>query len=188
MQDSLGHKVFGVVAQVAAETGVKAYVVGGYVRDIFLKRPSKDIDFTVIGDGIDFAQAVAKKLGDNSDVHVFKNFGTAMIKNEDWDIEFVGARKESYQSESRKPLVSPGSFEDDLSRRDFTINTLAISMNADDYGQRLAELGGKDKGKQLGFVADFRKGDNAGGDEKGFQGDSPWPDEADERSISPALH
>ena len=135
MQDSLGHKVFGVVAQVAAETGVKAYVVGGYVRDIFLKRPSKDIDFTVIGDGIDFAQAVAKKLGDNSDVHVFKNFGTAMIKNEDWDIEFVGARKESYQSESRKPLVSPGSFEDDLSRRDFTINTLAISMNADDYGQ-----------------------------------------------------
>ena len=135
MQDSLGHKVFGVVAQVAAETGVKAYVVGGYVRDIFLKRPSKDVDFTVIGDGIDFAQAVAKKLGDNSDVHVFKNFGTAMIKNEDWDIEFVGARKESYQSESRKPLVSPGSFEDDLSRRDFTINTLAISMNADDYGQ-----------------------------------------------------
>ena len=135
MQDSLGHKVFGVVAQVAAETGVKAYVVGGYVRDIFLKRPSKDVDFTVIGDGIDFAQAVAKKLGDNSDVHVFKNFGTAMIKNEDWDIEFVGARKESYQSESRKPLVSPGSFEDDLSRRDFTINTLAISMNKDNYGQ-----------------------------------------------------
>lgn len=135
MQDSLGHKVFGVVAQVAAQTGVKAYVVGGYVRDIFLKRPSKDVDFTVIGDGIDFAQAVAKKLGDNSDVHVFKNFGTAMIKNEDWDIEFVGARKESYQSESRKPLVSPGSFEDDLSRRDFTINTLAISMNAEDYGQ-----------------------------------------------------
>ena len=135
MQDSLGHKVFGVVAQVDAESGVKAYVVGGYVRDIFLKRPSKDVDFTVIGDGIDFAQAVAKKLGDNSDVHVFKNFGTAMIKNEDWDIEFVGARKESYQSESRKPLVSPGSFEDDLSRRDFTINTLAISMNADDYGQ-----------------------------------------------------
>lgn len=135
MQDSLGHKVFGVVAEVAAQTRVKAYVVGGYVRDIFLKRPSKDVDFTVIGDGIDFAQAVAKKLGDNSDVHVFKNFGTAMIKNEDWDIEFVGARKESYQSESRKPLVSPGSFEDDLSRRDFTINTLAISMNAEDYGQ-----------------------------------------------------
>lgn len=135
MQDSLGHKVFGVVAQVAAQTGVKAYVVGGYVRDIFLKRPSKDVDFSVIGDGIDFAHAVAKKLGDNSDVHVFKNFGTAMIKNEDWDIEFVGARKESYQSESRKPLVSPGSFEDDLSRRDFTINTLAISMNAEDYGQ-----------------------------------------------------
>lgn len=135
MQDSLGHKVFGVVAQVAAETGVKAYVVGGYVRDIFLKRPSKDVDFTVIGDGIDFAQAVAKKLGDNSDVHIFKNFGTAMIKSEDWDIEFVGARKESYQSESRKPFVSPGTFEDDLSRRDFTINTLAISMNADDYGQ-----------------------------------------------------
>lgn len=135
MLESLRHKVFGIVADVAAETGVKAYVVGGYVRDIFLKRPSKDVDFTVIGNGIDFARKVASKLDENSEVHIFKNFGTAMIKNEDWDIEFVGARKESYQSESRKPIVSEGTFEDDLSRRDFTINTLAISMNVEDYGQ-----------------------------------------------------
>ncbi len=135
MIKALSHSIFRTVAEVARESGVKAYVVGGYVRDIFLKRDSKDVDFTVVGDGIDFAQAVANKLGESKNVTVFKNFGTAMIKSGDWDIEFVGARKESYQSESRKPLVSEGSFEDDLSRRDFTINTLAVSMNAEDYGQ-----------------------------------------------------
>lgn len=144
MLESLRHKVFGIVAAVAAQKKVKAYAVGGYVRDIFLKRPSKDVDFTVIGNGIDFAQAVAKMMDENSDVHVFKNFGTAMIKNGDWDIEFVGARKESYQSESRKPIVTTGSFEDDLSRRDFTINTLAISMNAEDYGQLVDLYNGMD--------------------------------------------
>ena len=135
MLDALGHKVFEAVAEVAADTGVQAYVVGGYVRDIFLKRQSKDVDFTVIGDGIAFAQAVANMLGESSNVTVFKNFGTAMIKSGDWDIEFVGARKESYQAKSRKPIVTEGSFADDLSRRDFTINTLAISLNADDHGK-----------------------------------------------------
>jgi poly(A) polymerase len=135
MLQALNHKVFGVVKEVASETGVKAYVVGGYVRDIFLNRISKDVDFTVIGDGIDFATQVAHKLGESANVNVFKNFGTAMIASGDWDIEFVGARKESYQSESRKPIVTTGSFEDDLSRRDFTINALAISMNEADFGQ-----------------------------------------------------
>ncbi|MFM9945924.1 MAG: CCA tRNA nucleotidyltransferase [Bacteroidia bacterium] len=144
MIKGLEHKIFGVVSQVATETEVKAYVVGGYVRDIFLNRPSKDVDFTVIGDGIDFANAVALKLGENSHVTIFKNFGTAMIKSEDWDIEFVGARKESYQSDSRKPIVSEGSFEDDLSRRDFTINSLAISLNANDYAQLVDLYNGMD--------------------------------------------
>jgi len=144
MLNSLNHKVFGVVAQVAAETGIKAYVVGGYVRDIFLKRTSKDVDFTVIGDGIEFAQVVAHKMGESSNVNIFKNFGTAMIKSGDWDIEFVGARKESYQSESRKPFVSPGTFEDDLSRRDFTINTMAISLNTNDYGSLIDLYNGLD--------------------------------------------
>jgi len=135
MINALRHKFFKIVAEVAAESGIKAYVVGGYVRDIFLKRASKDVDFTVVGDGIEFANAVAKKLDDKAEVTVFKNFGTAMIKTGDWDIEFVGARKESYQLDSRKPIVTTGTFEDDLSRRDLTINALAISMNKEDYGE-----------------------------------------------------
>lgn len=143
MFKALEHEIFGIVSQVADETNVKVYVVGGYVRDIFLNRPSKDVDFTVIGDGIEFAQQVAAKLDTGAHVNVFKNFGTAMIKSGDWDIEFVGARKESYFSESRKPLVSQGSFEDDLSRRDFTMNTLAISMNKEDRGELIDIYQGK---------------------------------------------
>jgi poly(A) polymerase len=142
MLESLSHKVFGAVAEVAKDTGIKAYVVGGFVRDIFLHRDSKDVDFTVVGDGISFATAVADKLGESSNVTIFKNFGTAMIKSGDWDIEFVGARKESYQLESRKPVVTNGSFEDDLSRRDLTINALAISLNYEDYGQLIDLFGG----------------------------------------------
>lgn len=135
MTGALQHRIFKVVAEVAETLQMEAYVVGGYVRDIYLNRPSKDVDFTVIGDGITFATAVAEKLGDGANVKVFKNFGTAMINTEDWDIEFVGARKESYSSESRKPLVEPGSFMDDLSRRDLTINAMAISMNKADFGE-----------------------------------------------------
>ena len=144
MFDFLRHKVFELVAQVANETGTKAYVVGGYVRDFYLNRPSKDVDFTVIGDGIEFAKLVAHKLGETKNVTVFKNFGTAMIKSDGWDIEFVGARKESYNLDSRKPKIASGTFEDDLSRRDFTINTMAISMNQNDYGQLIDLYNGRD--------------------------------------------
>ncbi len=143
MFKALEHEIFGIVSRVADETNVKVYVVGGYVRDIFLNRPSKDVDFTVIGDGIEFAQAVATKLDSGAHVNVFKNFGTAMINSGDWDIEFVGARKESYFSESRKPLVSQGTFEDDLSRRDLTMNTLAISLNKEDRGELIDIYHGK---------------------------------------------
>ncbi len=131
-----------MVAEVALESQIKTYIVGGYVRDLILNRPSKDVDFTVIGDGIDFARKVASKLGEDVHVTVFKNFGTAMLKADDWDIEFVGARKESYTTESRNPMVLAGSFDDDLSRRDFTINSLAISMNEEDFGALIDKFDG----------------------------------------------
>ena len=113
----------------------EAFVVGGYVRDIFLKRESKDIDVVVLGSGMDLAKNVAKKLGDGVHVAYFKNFGTAMIRFEDLDIEFVGARKESYRSDSRKPIVESGSLDDDQKRRDFTINAMAIHITEKNFGE-----------------------------------------------------
>ena len=126
--------------------GRPAYVVGGFVRDKILNRPTKDIDVVVIGSGIELAEIFASRLGHGTRAKVFKNFGTAMVRykgeNEEWIVEFVGARKESYRADSRKPIVEDGSLEDDQNRRDFTINTLALSLNEDDRGRLLDPFGG----------------------------------------------
>ena len=127
-------KVFEVISRAAAELGYPVYVVGGYVRDRLLARPSKDMDIVCVGSGIRLAQNVAALLRPIPRVTVYKRFGTAMLKHRDMEIEFVGARKESYRSDSRKPTVEEGSLEDDQNRRDFTINALAASLNEEDYG------------------------------------------------------
>ncbi|NHE59358.1 CCA tRNA nucleotidyltransferase [Cyclobacterium plantarum] len=129
--------IFQQVGEVADQLGMETYLVGGYVRDVLLERPSKDIDFVCIGDGIRLAKAVSQSLEGRPKVAVFKNFGTAMIKVDDWEVEFVGARKESYQTDSRKPKVEAGSLQEDQERRDFTINTLGIAVNKANYGELL---------------------------------------------------
>lgn len=130
----LDKEIFRSVAQAAEASGVDAYVVGGYVRDMVLGRPSKDIDFVCVGSGIALAKKVAATLGHGTQVNFFSNFGTAQIRYNDLDVEFVGARKESYSRDSRKPVVEDGTLEDDLKRRDFTINCMAVSLNRGDYG------------------------------------------------------
>lgn len=142
MTEHLDHKIFKTLAEVAQTSNIEIYVVGGYVRDIMLKRLQsvKDIDIVVIGNGIEFAEKVGLKIG--TAVSVFKNFGTAMLKFEGIEVEFVGARKESYRSNSRKPIVENGTLEDDQLRRDFSINALAISLNKKDYGKLLDPFNG----------------------------------------------
>jgi len=130
-------EVFGYVSTAAEELKYPAYVVGGYVRDRLLGRPSKDMDIVCVGDGIELAQAVAAQLRPRPKVTVYKRFGTAMLRMKDMEIEFVGARKESYRTDSRKPSVSKGSLEDDQNRRDFTINALAVSLNASNFGEMI---------------------------------------------------
>lgn len=142
MKEKLTHPIFKVVSECASELNIDSYVIGGWVRDLLLNRPSKDIDIVAIGSGIELAENVAKKLCDNYHVNVFKNFGTAQLVYEDFDIEFVGARKESYRTESRKPIVENGTLEDDQNRRDFTINALAISLNKANYGTLLDPFNG----------------------------------------------
>ena len=131
----LSSRTFRQVSDAADELGLEAYVIGGYVRDIFLRRPSKDIDIVAVGSGIELAKAVARKMGRNAHLSVFKNFGTAQVKLGDIELEFVGARKESYTRDSRKPIVEDGTLEDDQNRRDFTINALALCLNASWYGE-----------------------------------------------------
>ena len=132
------------IAQITQEIGTEAYLVGGFVRDLLLKRPCKDLDIVCLGSGIDFAKELAERLDPNLSVNLFKNFGTAMFHYEGWEIEIVGARKESYQRDSRKPIVENGTLEDDQNRRDFTINTLAISLNKHSLGTLIDPFGGLD--------------------------------------------
>lgn len=135
--------IFEKVALAGQKLGLETYVVGGYVRDLLMGRDSKDIDFTCVGNGIELAEEVAKSFDFHVPLSVFKNFGTAMLKLEDFELEFVGARKESYRSHSRKPIVEDGTLMEDLERRDFTINAMAISLNAANYGELLDPFGGQ---------------------------------------------
>lgn len=134
--------IFEKIAEAARLEGVQAYVIGGFVRDLLLKRQSKDIDIVCVGSGIALAERLASSLGPDCHVVVYKNFGTAQVKSGEWDIEFVGARKESYRTESRKPIVEDGTLEDDQNRRDFTINALGISLNKADYGELIDPFDG----------------------------------------------
>ena len=127
------NNIFKIVSQCADELKLETYVVGGFVRDLILKRPSKDIDFVCVGNGIELANLVGDKLG-GLKVSYFKNFGTAMIRADNWELEFVGARKESYRRDSRKPIVENGTLHDDQNRRDFTINAMAIGLNKSNFG------------------------------------------------------
>ena len=131
-----------LVGEEADKLGLECYVIGGYVRDIFLHRDSTDIDVVVVGSGIDLAQAVAKRLGKGAHLSVFKTYGTAQVKRGKIELEFVGARRESYQHDSRNPIVEDGTLEDDQNRRDFTINAMAVCLNQERYGELLDPFGG----------------------------------------------
>ena len=134
-KEALNNKIFEITAQAAASLNVKSYVIGGFVLDFLLERPlKKDIDIVAVGSGIELAQAVSSLIANKPKVQVFKTYGTAMLKYNDIDVEFVGARKESYRSDSRNPVVETGTLEDDQNRRDFTINALALSLSEDDFG------------------------------------------------------
>jgi poly(A) polymerase len=138
----LTHPLFNQISKLSKQHKLPAFVVGGFVRDIFLKRPSKDVDIVVLGDGIALAKAFADTFPGKKDFAVFKNFGTAMVKAGDWEVEFVGARKESYSRDSRKPTVEPGTIEDDQNRRDFTINALAVSLVEENLGKLIDPFNG----------------------------------------------
>ena len=141
--EALENPIFKLIGEAAGQEGIQAFVIGGYVRDFFLKRgQKKDIDVVALGSGIRLAKAVAAKLPEKPKVTVFRNFGTAMLKHGDLQLEFVGARKESYNRDSRKPVVEDGSLEDDQNRRDFTINALALSLQEDSFGKLSAPFGG----------------------------------------------
>ncbi len=142
MEKHLTHPIFKTLADCANQLGVDAYVIGGFVRDIYLGRDSKDIDVVTIGKGIELAELVHKQLGEEAHLSVFKNFGTAQVKFGDLEIEFVGARRESYNRDSRKPIVEDGTLEDDQNRRDFTINALAIGLSKSNFGKLLDPFNG----------------------------------------------
>ena len=138
----LDKDIFHRISEVADSLGVECYVVGGYVRDIFLERPSNDIDVVVVGSGIQVAKALKESLGKGAHLSVFRNFGTAQVKYKEMEVEFVGARKESYRHDSRKPIVEDGTLEDDQNRRDFTINAMAICLNKERFGELVDPFNG----------------------------------------------
>ena len=140
----LDKDIFHQISETADQLGVRCYVVGGYVRDLFLERPSEDIDVVVVGSGIEVAKQLKARMGKRAHLSVFKNFGTAQVKFGNLEVEFVGARRESYRRESRKPIVEDGTLEDDQNRRDFTINAMAICLNSDSFGQLVDPFGGLD--------------------------------------------
>ena len=142
MEKHLKHPIFSIISKEADELGQATFVIGGFVRDILLKRPSPDIDVVTLGSGIELAKQVARAIGPKTNVSIFKTFGTAMLKYQNLEIEFVGARKESYSPDSRKPVVEGGTLEDDQKRRDFTINALAIYLNKDRFGELVDPFGG----------------------------------------------
>lgn len=142
LSDDLKDPIFRKIGEIADSLGREVYVVGGYVRDIFLKRPSKDLDFVTVGSGIELAEAVAESLGRKNALAVYANYGTAQIKAGGMELEFVGARKESYRRESRNPIVEDGTLEDDQNRRDFTINAMAICLNSERFGELVDPFNG----------------------------------------------
>ncbi len=150
LAEILDQEIFHLISEVADHLGLECYVVGGYVRDIFLERPSDDIDVVVVGSGIEVAQALKQKLGRRAHLSVFRNFGTAQVKyieergerREEREVEFVGARRESYSHDSRKPIVEDGTLEDDQNRRDFTINAMAICLNKERFGELVDPFNG----------------------------------------------
>lgn len=142
LKEQLAHPIFSVISELADSQNLPCYVIGGYVRDIFLKRNSKDIDVVTLGSSIALATALAKRLGRGASLSVFKNFGTAQVKYKDIEVEFVGARRESYSHDSRKPIVEDGTLSDDQNRRDFTINALAICLNKESFGELVDPFGG----------------------------------------------
>ena len=141
--EALKNPIFKIIEQASRELNTESFVIGGFVRDLILQRDfKKDIDIVAIGSGIELALKVADLLPNKPKVQVFKNYGTAMLRFEDTEIEFVGARKESYHFESRNPVVENGTLEDDQNRRDFTINALALSLNSKTYGELLDPFNG----------------------------------------------
>ena len=148
LREHFKDKIFHLISETADELGLECYVVGGYVRDIFLNRPSKDIDIVVVGSGIQMAEAFGKKLGRGAHVAIFRNFGTAQVKYRDTEVEFVGARKESYSHDSRKPIIEDGTLEDDQNRRDFTINAMAVCLNQKRFGELVDPFNGLDDLKE----------------------------------------
>jgi len=149
MKKHLSDPVFEIISNIAEKENLAVYVIGGYVRDLILKRPTKDIDVMVVGSGVDFAKKLTRELGKEADIVVYKRFGTAMVKFKGQIVEFVGARKESYREDSRKPIVEDGTLQDDQNRRDFTINAMAISLSKNNFGALLDPFDG---------ISDLEKG------------------------------